>query len=71
MFCSRCGSQMSDQERFCRQCGLERTLVAVSRVGYSDRIQDPAFARYLKNSNRWAAIFASILAVAAFVGFTL
>lgn len=39
------------------------------RVGYSERISDPAFARYVKNSNRWASIFSVILAVAAVVGF--
>jgi len=71
MFCRQCGAQLSDQERFCHRCGLEQTQPPVQRVGYSDRIQDPAFARYLKNTNRWAAIFASILAVAAFVGFTI
>ena len=40
-------------------------------IGYSARILDPAFARYIKNSNRWAAIFSLILAVAAIVGFYL
>lgn len=39
------------------------------RVGYSDRISDPAFARYIKNTNRWAGIFSIIIAVAAVVGF--
>ncbi|MFZ5816001.1 MAG: hypothetical protein ACOY93_11930 [Bacillota bacterium] len=36
---------------------------------FSDRISDPAFARYVKNSNRWAAIFSVGLAVAAVIGF--
>ncbi len=36
---------------------------------FSNRINDPAFARYVKNNNRWSAIFALILAVAAIVGF--
>jgi len=40
-----------------------------SRVGYSTRINDPAFTRYVKNTNRWAAIFSVILAVVAVVGF--
>lgn len=38
---------------------------------YSDRINDPAFARYVLNANRWAAIFAAALAVAAIAGFFL
>jgi len=37
--------------------------------GYSSKINDPAFAKYLKNNNRWAAIFSLILALAAVVGF--
>ncbi len=38
-------------------------------MGFSPRISDPAFARYIHNSNRWAAIFSLILAVMAVVGF--
>jgi hypothetical protein len=37
--------------------------------GFSPRIHDPAFAGYIKNTNRWSAIFSMILAVAAVVGF--
>lgn len=37
--------------------------------GYSRKISDPAFARSLKNNNRWTAIFSLILAVFAVVGF--
>lgn len=40
-------------------------------LGYSRRINDPAFAKYLKNSNRWSAIFSMGLAVAAIIGFTI
>ena len=39
------------------------------RVGYSDRINDPAFAAYLKNSARYAWIFSILLAAAAVLGF--
>ena len=39
------------------------------RVGYSDRITDPAFSKYIKNNNRWAVIFSLILAAAAIIGF--
>ncbi len=38
-------------------------------IGFSRRIQDPAFARYISNSNRWSVIFSLILAFAAVVGF--
>lgn len=40
-------------------------------VGFSPRINDPAFAKFIKNSNRYALIFAGILFVIAVVGFTI
>ncbi len=40
-----------------------------SLIGYSEKINDPAMARYVRNTNRWSAIFALIIAVAAVVGF--
>lgn len=36
---------------------------------FSNRITDPAFARYVKNANRWATSFALGLAAVAVVGF--
>lgn len=38
-------------------------------VGFSHRINDKAFEKYIKNTNRWSAIFAIILAIASAVGF--
>ncbi len=40
-----------------------------NRIGYSQRINDPAMAKYVKDANSWSAIFALILAVAAISGF--
>lgn len=39
------------------------------QAGFSSRINDPAFEKYIKNTNRWSGIFAAILAVAAVIGF--
>lgn len=41
----------------------------MGRIGYSDRINDPAFAKYLKDTNRWSAIFSVIIALMAIIGF--
>lgn len=41
----------------------------VNLRGFSARITDPAFAKYIKNTNRWSAIFSLILALVAVVGF--
>lgn len=38
-------------------------------IGYSQKINDPAFAKYLKNTSRWSLYFSMILAVVAIVGF--
>ncbi len=39
------------------------------QIGFSQKINDPAMARYVKNTNRWSAIFALIIAVVAVAGF--
>ncbi|HNT30229.1 MAG TPA: zinc-ribbon domain-containing protein [bacterium] len=44
---------------------------ASNLVGWSERITDPAFAKYLKNSSRWAYIFSFILFAAAVIGFPI
>jgi len=40
-----------------------------NRIGYSEKINDPAFAKYLKNANRWSGLFSLGLAVIAIIGF--
>ena len=40
-------------------------------MAYSNRIHDPAFAKYRADSEKYAKIFASILATAAVLGFYL
>lgn len=67
---------LSKADRFCTGCGARTQSVPDSyptmrggRIGYSERISDPAFVRYIKNTNRWSAIFSVMLAVAAVIGF--
>lgn len=76
MYCKHCGTALPDDTRFCTSCGTQigkatdsRPVAGGGRIGYSQRIHDPAFAGYIKNTNRWSAIFSMILAVAAVVGF--
>lgn len=38
-------------------------------IGFSSRINDPAFTKYLKNTTRWSTLFAFILSVAAIISF--
>ncbi len=75
MYCINCGTQISESASFCPACcnGIDQTSQSAPPTanlrGFSTRIGDPAFAKYVKNSNRWASIFSIILAVAAVVGF--
>ncbi len=76
MFCANCGAAFPDNTRFCPDCGAQMSFASdthpaagFGRIGYSERIHDPAFARYLKNANRWSAIFSVILTAAAIIGF--
>ncbi|MDP3385769.1 MAG: hypothetical protein Q8S24_00940 [Eubacteriales bacterium] len=40
-------------------------------IGYSDRINDPAFKKYIRNNKQWAGIFSMILAVIAIGSFAV
>lgn len=77
MFCTQCGAEINGTANFCGACGVKRND-PVSRkeenpkaglVGFSSKINDPAFAGYIKSSNRYAAIFSFGLAIAAVIGF--
>lgn len=66
MYCQQCGAALPENTKFCSTCGDNTGL-----VGFSSKINDPAFTKYIKNTNRWSAIFSVILAVAAIIGFTV
>ncbi len=78
MHCPECGSAIVAGSAFCPACG--RPLLESSQdtrregkslVGFSPKIDDPAFARYQKASSSWAMIFAGALALIAIVGFPI
>lgn len=43
----------------------------MERSGYSRKIEDPAFNKYLKQTSQWSGIFSIGLAIIAFIGFTI
>jgi hypothetical protein len=43
----------------------------MNAVGYSERISDPAFKKYIRNTKQWAGIFSMALAVIVTVSFTV
>lgn len=76
MFCRNCGAELSEDNSFCGICGM--TIASLSQeerrnenglIGFSPKINDPAFRAYKKKNIAWSLIFASILAVIAVVGF--
>ncbi len=74
MDCPNCGNEIPENQKFCKFCGeaLEKTVPdADAPVGFSEKIADPAFAKYKKHSRIWSFLFASILAVIASVGFPI
>lgn len=82
MYCPHCGVSLPENSKFCRSCGQSQVAAAQEAaqdsqqttggtIGFSNNITDPAFAKYVQSTNRWAAIFSLILAVVAVVGFFL
>jgi len=76
MRCSHCGADSSENIKFCTECGsaigdlVNNTAdVQENLIGFSSRINDPAFARYIKNTKHWALMFAFILALIVVVSF--
>lgn len=83
MFCRNCGSSLDGTTKFCSSCGSQMPessgentarqsasqYSSGSLIGYSPKIKDPAFARYIKHSNQWSSIFSMIIAAAAIIGF--
>ncbi len=85
MICSKCGADSDKNIKFCTNCGnplpqiadnqpdgenhTEQTQGNQNLVGFSERINDPAFASYQRKGTAWSFIFAGILAVIVIVGF--
>ncbi|MBN2793952.1 MAG: zinc ribbon domain-containing protein [Clostridia bacterium] len=84
MYCKNCGHELADRMKFCPSCGsaiesasdVNAVVQDVNPIrttqvtmGYSNKISDPKFDKYIKNTNRWAIIFSFIIAIAAVVGF--
>lgn len=74
-FCTACGApiaatsneEINDHQN--TQNGQPDTQNKAALVGYSERINDPAFTKYLRNVTSWSFIFAGILSVIVIVSF--
>ncbi len=74
MYCINCATQITESTRFRPACGSE--INQASQVprsaglrGFSTRIGAPAFAGYIKKTNRRSSVFSAISAVCAVIGF--
>lgn len=73
MFCEKCGNNILNDSKFCMKCGtpLQVTIKANDPIGFSPKINDPAFLAFKKKSKAWSIIFALILAVIVTTAFTV
>lgn len=70
MYCQNCGTKNSDQAEFCTNCGSKLGGKAKNNlVGYSDKINDPFFKKYVKNTSFYRKIFGFGLALILTIGF--
>jgi len=76
MYCLHCGTALPEDSKFCWSCGNAQKAAPQNMksgnggsTGFSPKINDPAFKKYIKNTKRWSAIFSFILALAAVIGF--
>ena len=77
-FCSQCGEQLQDNVKFCPSCGkavvprnidepTEAPIYGYGGIGFSDRINSPEVAEYVKKSNKSARGCAFVLIPLPFV----
>jgi len=71
-YCNNCGNQvgaMNDQTIFETALNEEIKQSNLGYIGYSNRINDPALSKYIKNSQKYASIFGIVIALLAVIGF--
>ena len=68
-YCRHCGARINGDAN--HRCPADAPPPALPKIGYSERICDTRFTKYIRHSVQWSFFFASILAFCAVAGFTL
>ncbi len=79
MYCSSCGAILPEDAKFCAACGnsmqargdYNQAPASATLIGYSPRINDPAFQKYQSSSKKYALIFGLGLFAIAVIGFPI
>lgn len=81
MYCKECGAALLEGAKFCKSCGKQQYNSQKAQVtsghnrgnlvGFSNRIKDPRFEKYIRDTSRWSILFSIILAFVAVIGFTI
>lgn len=85
MICSKCGAESDNSYKFCTNCGNPLSQIVENHpesqtdkeskegkqdlIGFSNRINDPAFASYQRKGIAWIFIFSGILSIIVIVSF--
>lgn len=70
--CPACSAEIDRNMTACQQCGAPlQEHAPEDRTGFSDKINDKAFKKYIKNSELYSAVFSIVLAAAAVIGFSI
>lgn len=72
MYCGHCGEKIEGQVKFCPNCGQSietQRSEQGGNLGYSSKINDPRFEKYLAKTGKWSMVFTFVIALIAIAGF--
>ena len=72
MYCNNCGTKNKEGAQFCTNCGMKLGVkVNTNLIGFSDKINDPFFRKYVKNVSSYRKMFAIGLSIILTLAFFL
>jgi len=74
MYCIKCGAKLPSHSETCPSCGapqdekFDNDVVDETLIGFSNKIDDPAFDEHIKKSRRVTIIFGVVMALVIILG---